>query len=124
VTLGMDCARADSCIYELAPPEPPYEVLGTRVVPQSNILGIAECGKTIDDVRAEIAREAERRAQAVTVTPPAQPAPVPPGLAGRPAPSFKTCAAARAAGYHNIRKGTPGYAPYLDWDNDGIACEW
>jgi hypothetical protein len=37
--------------------------------------------------------------------------------------SFRSCAAARAAGRAPIRRGEPGYAPHLDADNDGIACE-
>ncbi|MFO1147822.1 MAG: excalibur calcium-binding domain-containing protein [Alsobacter sp.] len=40
-----------------------------------------------------------------------------------PGPYFPTCAAARAAGYSNIPRGAPGYAPHLDRDGDGIACE-
>jgi hypothetical protein len=36
---------------------------------------------------------------------------------------FKNCTAARAAGYSNILRGKPGYAPHLDRDNDGVACE-
>jgi Flp pilus assembly protein TadB len=37
---------------------------------------------------------------------------------------FRNCAAARAAGAAPIRRGQPGYAPHLDRDDDGIACEW
>ena len=36
---------------------------------------------------------------------------------------FARCADAYAAGYKNIPRGQPGYAPHLDRDNDGIACE-
>jgi hypothetical protein len=36
---------------------------------------------------------------------------------------FRTCKDARAAGYSRMRVGQPGYAPHLDRDNDGIACE-
>ncbi|MBR0873704.1 excalibur calcium-binding domain-containing protein [Bradyrhizobium tropiciagri] len=36
---------------------------------------------------------------------------------------FRNCTEARAAGYSRIRRGEPGYAPHLDRDNDGIACE-
>ncbi len=32
-------------------------------------------------------------------------------------------AAARAAGAAPVRRGEPGYAPHLDRDNDGVACE-
>jgi hypothetical protein len=37
---------------------------------------------------------------------------------------FRNCAAARAAGAAPLRWGQPGYAPHLDADGDGIACEW
>ena len=37
--------------------------------------------------------------------------------------TFRTCAEARAAGYSNIPRGSYGYGPRLDRDNDGIACE-
>jgi hypothetical protein len=36
---------------------------------------------------------------------------------------FRTCKDARANGYSRMRRGQPGYAPHLDRDNDGIACE-
>ncbi|MFI7005930.1 excalibur calcium-binding domain-containing protein [Streptomyces sp. NPDC050145] len=36
---------------------------------------------------------------------------------------FKNCAAAWDAGAAPIEKGEPGYAPHLDRDNDGVACE-
>jgi predicted lipid-binding transport protein (Tim44 family) len=38
-------------------------------------------------------------------------------------PSFRNCAAARAAGAAPVRRGQPGYAPHLDADNDGVGCE-
>jgi hypothetical protein len=37
--------------------------------------------------------------------------------------TFRNCTEARAAGYTNIRRGTYGYGPHLDRDNDGIGCE-
>ncbi|MDQ0617309.1 excalibur calcium-binding domain-containing protein [Arthrobacter globiformis] len=36
---------------------------------------------------------------------------------------FPNCDAAAAAGAFNIPVGAPGYAPRLDRDKDGIACE-
>lgn len=36
---------------------------------------------------------------------------------------YKNCAAAREAGVAPIMQGEDGYAPHLDRDNDGIACE-
>lgn len=35
----------------------------------------------------------------------------------------RNCDEARALGIAPIHRGQPGYAPHLDWDNDGIACE-
>ena len=40
-----------------------------------------------------------------------------------PALAFQTCDDARAAGYRNMHRGTPGYSEHLDRDGDGIACE-
>lgn len=37
--------------------------------------------------------------------------------------SFASCAEARAAGYHDIARGAPGYSRRLDGDGDGIACD-
>ena len=37
--------------------------------------------------------------------------------------TFWRCTEARAAGYEDIKKGEPGYAPKLDRDKDGVACE-
>ena len=39
-------------------------------------------------------------------------------------PWFSSCADAKAAGYGPMSDGDPGYAPHLDRDGDGIACEW
>lgn len=36
---------------------------------------------------------------------------------------YPNCSAARAAGVTPLLRGEPGYAPKLDRDNDGIACE-
>ena len=36
---------------------------------------------------------------------------------------FARCADARAAGAAPIHEGEPGYAPHLDRDGDGVACE-
>jgi len=35
----------------------------------------------------------------------------------------RNCSEARARGLAPARRGQPGYAPWLDADNDGIACE-
>ena len=36
---------------------------------------------------------------------------------------YKNCTAVRAAGKAPLHRGDPGYAPRLDRDGDGIACE-
>lgn len=43
--------------------------------------------------------------------------------AGQPEVIYHNCAEARAAGVTPIYEGQPGYAPWLDSDHDGIACE-
>ena len=37
--------------------------------------------------------------------------------------NFWRCTEARATGYEDIKKEETGYAPKLDRDKDGIACE-
>ena len=36
---------------------------------------------------------------------------------------FGSCAAARKAGYSNMRRGQKGYSVNLDRDGDGVACD-
>ncbi|MFZ2526770.1 MAG: excalibur calcium-binding domain-containing protein [Rhodococcus sp. (in: high G+C Gram-positive bacteria)] len=63
--------------------------------------------------------------------PPAPPAPAPapqapaPPPAPRPAPSigYKNCTEAWEAGVAPLYRGESGYAPKLDRDDDGVACE-
>ena len=38
-------------------------------------------------------------------------------------PPYKNCSQARADRRHDIPRADPAYAPHLDRDNDGIACE-
>ena len=38
-------------------------------------------------------------------------------------PPYKNCSQARADGRQDIPRSDPAYAPRLDRDNDGIACE-
>lgn len=59
-----------------------------------------------------------------------QPAPAPdpapnPAPAPVPAPggAFANCSEARAAGAAPLHRGMPGYAPRMDGDGDGVACE-
>jgi hypothetical protein len=46
-------------------------------------------------------------------------------LAAGPVPvgGFRNCKAANAAGYWDIKRGTPAYHTRLDRDRDGVACE-
>ena len=37
--------------------------------------------------------------------------------------SYKSCAAAKAAGVTPLHRGDPGYSTNLDRDGDGVACE-
>ncbi|MFC4640003.1 excalibur calcium-binding domain-containing protein [Deinococcus hohokamensis] len=47
-----------------------------------------------------------------------------PALPAQKAPVvYANCSAARAAGAAPIMAGQPGYAPKLDRDRDGVACE-
>lgn len=43
--------------------------------------------------------------------------------ASPPAPPFENCSIANSAGYCNIPVTSSYYGPWLDPDNDGIACE-
>ena len=36
---------------------------------------------------------------------------------------YRYCSDVRAAGKAPLRQGQPGYAPHLDRDGDGVACE-
>ena len=53
---------------------------------------------------------------------PATPAPAPEANSDANV-SYKNCAAVRAADKAPLYRGQPGYAPKLDRDGDGIACE-
>lgn len=69
LTFGGAAPAEENCLYALANADDPYYVLGSLVTPQSNFLVVDRCGKTIDEVRADLvapAREREReRAEAV-----------------------------------------------------------
>lgn len=71
-------------------------------------------------IKAEKGLGTARSTAPVTPVPASSSAPPP---APRASVSFVNCTEARGAGYSNIRKGEPGYAPKLDRDGDGIACE-
>ncbi|KLU09350.1 hypothetical protein ABL57_12920 [Kocuria sp. SM24M-10] len=62
------------------------------------------------------------------VAPEPEPAPVAPAPDPEPAApaapaAFANCTEARAAGAAPLHVGSPGYAPKLDRDGDGVACE-
>ena len=54
---------------------------------------------------------------------PVVPADAPPPPTPAPPQKLQNCDDARAAGYHNMHRGAPGYSEHLDRDGDGIACE-
>lgn len=67
---------------------------------------------------------AEYRAANPRSVAPAATLPQPGRNISAPAPGmWHSCAQARAVGAAPIHRGTPGYNPILDGDNDGIACE-
>jgi hypothetical protein len=45
----------EACIYNLVEPEKPYLLFGHLVTPLADIIGVAECGKTLDEVKAAFA---------------------------------------------------------------------
>ncbi|WP_346995778.1 excalibur calcium-binding domain-containing protein [Dietzia sp. SLG310A2-38A2] len=55
--------------------------------------------------------------------PPPAPVYVPPPAPAQQSTYYANCDAARAAGAAPLMRGDPGYAPKLDRDNDGVACE-
>ena len=55
--------------------------------------------------------------------PPPPPTPPPPPPPPSQSASYANCSEARAAGVTPLYRGDPGYAPDLDRDDDGIACE-
>jgi hypothetical protein len=64
-------------------------------------------------------------AETVTKTAEAPEPPPPPPTTTAPAPDvyYENCDEARAAGDAPLHRGDPGYAPHLDRDGDGVACE-
>lgn len=59
------------------------------------------------------------------VPPPTEaPAPTVPSTTTTAAVRYRDCAEAGAAGALPLFEGEPGYAPHLDRDGDGEACEW
>jgi hypothetical protein len=55
--------------------------------------------------------------------PAAPPTTEPPTITVPPVPVWDNCAEAEAAGLTNFDSPASGYAPYLDTDGDGVACE-
>ncbi|RKV95275.1 MAG: hypothetical protein D8G53_09180 [Candidatus Saccharimonas sp.] len=80
----------------------------------------AEEKKKQEEAAAASARQQQAHSSQPTAIP-RQTTPAP-----QPAPAelnFGSCKEARAAGYSHMRRGEPGYAPHLDRDGDGIACD-
>jgi Excalibur calcium-binding domain len=72
-------------------------------------------------------------APTTTVAPPTTPVPPEPPTTTTPergnpnpgsGPHYDNCFQAWRAGALPLHRGDPGYAPHLDDDNDGTACEW
>lgn len=89
------------------------------------LLLLAACDST---AKRETPTEAEP--YAVLDNPPADETPLPfadvapePPAADGGELTFRYCREARAAGVAPMYRGEPGYAPHLDRDGDGIACE-
>ena len=83
-------------------------------------VAVAEAAAVPAQDPASTARAYVPTAPAYTPEPTYAPAP----LAAVPqAASYANCSAARAAGAAPLYRGQPGYAPKLDRDNDGVACE-
>ena len=84
----------------------------------------AEENKKQEEAAVAAAKVRQRQQQARPQPTPRQAIPTP--AAPQPAPAeihFRNCKEARAAGYSHMRRGEPGYAPHLDRDGDGIACD-
>jgi hypothetical protein len=55
----------ENCVFQLAPPEEPYYVLGSRVTPQSSYLVVGRCEKSAEEIRTELVEPARERAEAL-----------------------------------------------------------
>lgn len=64
-------------------------------------------------------RQIQQQRQRQAVAPPA----VTPAQSQALGAFFRNCKEARATGYSNMSRGTPGYREELDRDHDGTACE-
>lgn len=78
----------------------------------------ADTGPSVPEAPAPVAP-----APPPVVEAPAPQTPAAPAAPAAPAGGFANCAAARAAGAAPLYAGSPGYAPKLDRDGDGVACE-
>jgi len=56
-------AAEENCIYQLSPPEQ-ARVLGTTVTHQSSYLVVDTCGKSADEIRADLLAPAQKQALA------------------------------------------------------------
>ena len=78
--------------------------------------------KTAEPTRQRTATPAPTTTRTPTSTTTQAPAPEPSQPAA-PAGGYENCDAARAAGAAPVYRGSPGYAPHLDRDGDGVGCE-
>ncbi len=121
-------ADATSADYTCPPPAPTTEPEAPIIIVP--VPGEDEEGNSDTDYRpapAPTQAPAPAPTQAPAPAPAPEPAPAPAPAAAPPAPSvsgpFANCDAARAAGAAPLYIGQPGYAPKLDRDKDGVACE-
>ncbi|WP_373937351.1 excalibur calcium-binding domain-containing protein [Rhodococcus qingshengii] len=84
----------------------------------------AQASTVFDFLPIEIARMIPT-GSADAVQPFLPPVFAPPAPQNTPAPAryYQNCTAVRNAGAAPLYRGQNGYAPHLDRDNDGIACE-
>ncbi|MEX5236027.1 excalibur calcium-binding domain-containing protein [Kocuria arenosa] len=84
----------------------------------------------VEEVQAPV-KESPAPEPAPVAPAPVAPAPVAPAPAPEPVPAapaapaggFANCTEARATGAAPLYVGSPGYAPKMDRDGDGVACE-
>lgn len=92
-------------------------------------IGLVACSSGTASQKGTAATTITRAAAAVTTTSTGRVVSQPTVTTARAATtttsavSFTSCAAAQKAGYHDMKRGQPGYSPRLDGDGDGVACD-
>jgi hypothetical protein len=115
-------AAADKLAAEKAAAKAAADRLAAEKLAAQEAAARKAAEKAAADQAAAAQAAADRAAQQAAAQQAAQQAVVP----AAPAPAsvyYANCTAARAAGAAPVYRGSPGYAPHLDRDNDGIGCE-